>query len=205
MQLGLAIGLILAGVVGAILLVLNGESVVAADLRLDDYETSWPNHIEVQTAGADLATQVNDQVLELDASIRKDRSTVELLTPAGTPLPDVDALIAQVVSADRQNRAVDPSVNDVAGSLAAVLVDLGRLESEDSADPAEVTQLAEQAVLLRSDLATQTVATATLRSRFVALQPASDRAPSFPLAQWAVAVGLIGAGCAVLGRGARTR
>ena len=190
---GIGFILILAGVIGAILLLLQSGPKVSADLRLDDYETSWPNHIEVQNAGVDLVTQVNDNVLDLDVSIRKDRSTIEIVAPADTPLADVDALVTDAVSQDAENSITDPSVEQLTNSLNALLSDLDLLEQDDTADAAEISELADQAVRLRSQLANKTVRTEAARSRFVPLQPASKETPSFPLAQWVLA-GLVVAG-----------
>ncbi len=201
----LGIGLVLAGVVGAISLLMQPGPTVRADIRLDEYETSWPDHTDVQNDGAVLLLLATDQIPDVDISIRKDRSTIEIINPADSSLTDIDALIENLVDEDALNRAGATSVEQMTDSLNVLLQELSRLETSDEADSAEASLLAEQAVLLRSELAAQTVSTAATRSRFVALHPASDQIPASLLVQWIIAAGLIAAGGALLLKRAQTQ
>lgn len=192
-QLGVC--LVLAGLLGMGLLTAQPASTVQADIRLDDYETSWPNHVEVQDAGAGLIEQLNGGALPLRAAVRKDRSTVAVIAAAATPPGQVDQLIDQVVDQDGRNRV--STASDTGGRLAQLLNELDQVAASSS-DPSDLAALSNESVTLRREMALDSVVAGSTRSRFVALTPASERTTTLPVLQWLMAAGLIGVGSGIL-------
>ena len=188
--------LLLAGVIAAALLLLQPGSSVRADIRLDDYETSWPNHVEVQTIGASLVEQLNSGALPLHASVRKDRSTVAVTAAAGTPPRQLDELVGRVVAHDA---IPQPPATDPTDQLQQVVLELDRAKA-NAAEASELIDLSNEVVTLRRQAALNSVSAGSTRSRFVALNPASERTSTLPVLQWVVAAGLVAAGSMILGR-----
>ncbi len=158
-----------------------------ADIRLDDYETSWPNHVEVQTAGANLVQQLGSSTA-VEAAIRKDRSTIEVTAISGTPPASLDGLVSRVIARDVADRRA--RTDELETALDQALQDLDRAES--NSDPQQdLAALATQAVSVRREVAAEAVSATSARSRFVALSPASATAPSAPVGQWILACALV--------------
>ncbi len=130
---------LVAGFLDIATLVLPTDPAVVADVRLDDYETSWPDHSQVQ----DNAVQMLSEALTpFDGAVRArdDRSTVEIVGFDPGDRDRIDAAINQLIQADARDRrdsADHTSLLDRLKISEAAVTDL-----ETSGAPEEVILLA---------------------------------------------------------------
>jgi hypothetical protein len=162
-------------------------------VRLDDYETSWPNHREVQALGASLLAGTEG----VDVEIAPDLSTLVLITGdddnATRRLTEAaDKLLAMDI--ERQRGPLERDADEVQSRLDAVTSRLAAASQGSSRSV--VAELAdERAVLEREQLV---IATALdgVRSLFVPVGTPSRR-PSSP-AMFTVVTSILLAGFSAL-------
>ncbi len=174
------IAIVIAGVLSVAALLTGPDVKAVANLGLDDHETSWPDHEDVQAeAVSGLAAQ------GVAARARPDRSTVEV---TGDDLAALESAIETVVSDDG-----DPTLLEE--QLQATRAELEQASSEveiamAGAEPVDrIVTLADAAVDRRSALADLQIAAESIRSRFVSMGPGDP--PEQSPVQWALAIGLI--------------
>ncbi len=188
--------MVLAGALGLCALVLPSDPVVAADVRLDDHETSWPDHADVQ---ADAVDALNEALKPFDGTVRarQDRSTVKVAGFDGRDRDVIDTAIGGLVERDRQARRNSSDTESLRDRLQ---------QFESAQQAAERSAVSEELILemtdelneLRSALADSEIAARSGRSRFVALGYASSlQYPAQP-EQSVLAIGLLLAGIATL-------
>ncbi|MFW2381814.1 MAG: hypothetical protein ACN4GZ_08665 [Acidimicrobiales bacterium] len=187
-----------AGVLSLAVLVVPSSPALVADVRLDDHETSWPDHREVQDDAVDALSPLLVP-LDAEATARQDRSTVEVVGSDPTSRDFIDAAIAEVIDADRQSRRNDENaaaVRDQFETAEALALEAEQSEADLQLISARVSEVNE----LRSELADHQIGARSARSRFVALgsaaPPENPRSP----AQWIATAGILAAGAAVLAR-----
>jgi hypothetical protein len=180
------------------LLGLTPTGSVIADLRLDDHETQWPDHVGVQN---EAAGRLNAELTEAagvsgEATIRRDRSTVLLSSPIDTQTSDLDEILERVVEEDVGIQLAGSETPDaVADKLEALDADLS--EAESAQDPAALA-LASEVLDVRMELYAASIATQTTRSRFVVLDRAETQAEQPHWSQWLAGVALVVGGATVL-------
>ncbi len=195
---GIGIALLVAAVLGITGLVSSSDEVLRSVVRLDDHETSFPDHLPVQEEGADQLRQLDtDDVLTV--TVQEDRSTIEITAPLEVGTDRVDDIVERMVATDA---GTDPNqLADARTQLDTLVAQLGSIESS-AASAADAESVA-NAVLLQRAAVAELAAAEAARSRFVVLSTAAPAGSNSSAAQWIGLILLGAVGAALLTFGAK--
>ncbi len=200
MRSGILFGgaLLLAGALSLCALVLPSDPAVLVDLRLDDHETSWPDHLGVQTEAVNALTE---RLEPFDGAInaREDRSTVKVAGFDERNQDAIDIAINEVIAEDLRTRRnaddIEPMRNQLREAEAVALAAAQSGTTEEL-----ILEMTAKINELRSALADSEIQALSGRSRFASIGSTPADGNPAESEQWVLAIGLLLVGIVMLGK-----